>query len=295
MNRKSFSRDGKAQMERWFHDSAMERRVPSGEKRSGFVYTNRVTGTKGFNLDVFTGNTAQNFTFFIPIPGFTPDYMLVDFETLYTPEEVIHVPRKDQAAIRQALESLPCCSSDPTGARAGDPFNVVLVGSGVAVRRMLLRAAWNETDVEAAKRTLAYQHRYKGRPPDGIFSKSRPDGSERRELRLWLSPYRYGSDWVWLGQVSQDLSEITVDADDYIGDPDMDRARNYLLQDVWYSQSLAGAGFAAGVPVTTPEAPQETFTGSTFFTDGLRIVLFLSETPVALGDAEIQPWRLVVQ
>jgi hypothetical protein len=295
MNRRKFSRDGRARMERWFYETAMQRRIPAGEERSGFVYTNRTSGTKGFNLDVFTGETAQNFTFFVPIPGFAPDYLLVDFDTLYAPGELVRVPAGDTAAIRRAVESLPCCSSDPQGSRSGDPLNVVLVGSDVAVQRMLLRANWQETDAEAARTSTAYRHRYRGRPPDAILTKSRPDGSERTELRLWLSPYRYDEDWVWLGQVSQDLSETTVDPDDYVSDPDIDRARDYLLQNVWYSQSLQRVGFTDGVPESTAEAPQETFSGSAFFTDGLRVVMFLSETPVALGDAEIQPWRLMAR
>jgi len=95
--------------------------------------------------------------------------------------------------------------------------------------------------------------------------------------------------------VGYDLSDTTGDPADYVSDPDRDRARNYLLQNVWYSQSLARAGFAAGVPVARPEAPRETFTGATFFTDGLRIVLFLSEAPIAVGDAQIIPWMRLRQ
>jgi hypothetical protein len=287
MNRRGFSKAGKAEMERWFHFNAIERRIPPGESRSGFVYTNTMPGTKGFNLDVFTGNSVESFTFFVPMPGFTADYMLVDFENLYGPNEIIDIPEGNLPAVRRSLEALPCCSTDPAGTEVGGPFNVVLIGTGTAVRRMLLRAAWHETEARRAENSVAHQNRYRDRPPDGVFYKSRADGTERRELRLWLAPYRYGSEYVWLGQVGYDLSEATDDPTDYVIDPDADKARDYLFQNVWYSQSLARAGFVDGAPTTTREAPVRTFTGNSFFTDGLRVVLFLSEEPVASGDAQI--------
>jgi hypothetical protein len=229
------------------------------------------------------------------MPGFSPDYMLVDFENLYPPQAVTTVPEGDLTTIRAAMETLPCCSTDATGAESGGPFNVLLIGSGTAVRRMLLRGAWHETEADSPQTAVARTQRYQGRAPDGIFFKLRDDGKERRELRLWLSPYRLGTEWVWLGQIGVDLSATTADPNDYVSDPNVDAARNFLFQQAWYSQSLQKAGFIDGVPPATRDAPAETFTGGTFFSDGLRAVLFLSEEPVAVGDAAIVPWRQLLR
>ena len=42
-----------------------------------------------------------------------------------------------------------------------------------------------------------------------------------------------------------------------------------------------------GVGEATMEEPRESFGGTAYFTDGLRVVLFLSESPMALDEAEV--------
>jgi hypothetical protein len=74
-------------------------------------------------------------------------------------------------------------------------------------------------------------------------------------------------------------------------DPDVDDARNYLMQNFWYSQSLAAFAMAAGAPVAPIDAPLTNFRNETFFSDGLRAVLFVSEDPVSLSETEIIPWE----
>lgn len=46
MNRRGFSDEGYQALERWFLESALPRRIPPGETRSGFIYTNLTPGTK---------------------------------------------------------------------------------------------------------------------------------------------------------------------------------------------------------------------------------------------------------
>ena len=72
-NRKKFSSQGYLDMERWFKDTGMPRFIPAGETRSGLVFTNLRRGTKGFNLVIFANGTSQDFTFFVPLPGFVAD------------------------------------------------------------------------------------------------------------------------------------------------------------------------------------------------------------------------------
>ena len=68
---------------------------------------------------------------------------------------------------------------------------------------------------------------------------------------------------------------------------DLDSASRFLVQNFWYSQSLAKIGIVTGVGEASMDSPHVTFDGVAYFTDGLRHVLFLSETPVALGDTKV--------
>jgi hypothetical protein len=289
-NRKAFSHEGRAAMERWFYENQMQRRIPPGETRSGFIFTNMSSGTKGFNVDVFASDRAFPFTFFVPIPGFHADYMDVNFQSLYRKDEI---QKLDIDSLRSAIEAHPCCSTDESGTSVGDPFNVVLVGSPLTVRRSLLRGGWQETAADSSATVLARTHRYRGRQPDGTFHKSRPDGRERKELRVWLSPMQLGDDPVWIAQVSYDMSGATGSKafEKYRIDPDIDDARMFILQNFWYSQSLARMGEVGGIPSTTIDAPHRNFGGSEYFTDGQRIILFLSESPVALDETIMLQWR----
>lgn len=293
MNRKSFRKKDRPALELWLYNHGMPRRVPPGQSRSGLVFTHATTGTKGFNVDVYSNLTAESFTFFLPLPGFVPDFMDVDFANLYSNSEIQQV---DIDELRSALEAYECCSVDSSGTQTGDPFNVVIVGTGAAVRRSLLRAGWEETGEGSPDTALARTHYYRGRSPDGTFHKSRPDGTERKELRLWLAPLRVEEDLVWLGQASLDLSGGTGPDSfaDYRMDPDIDDARMFLAQDFWYSQSLARLALVSGVPPASIDAPAQNFHGAEYFTDGRRVVLFVSETPVAMDETILLQWAAPV-
>lgn len=289
-NRGGHSKEGKAAMERWFHDHAMPRRIPAGKTRSGFVFTHLQRGTKGFNVDAFNNGESFNFTFFVPLPGFTADYMQVDFDRLYGADEIQRLNRQE---VREAAATLPCCSTDESGADGGEPFNVILIGSAPTLRRALLRAGWQETEADSPDTRMARTQRYLGRRPDGTFDKSRSDGGERKELRLWQAPMLVDDQPVWIGQANHELSRSKDPGADYRVDPDLDDARNYVLQNFWYSQSIAVAGFVKGGLPVSRDAPRETFEGSRYFTDGLRVVLWLSDDPVSLDEAEMLLWERI--
>jgi hypothetical protein len=280
-NRKAFKKEDRAGMERWFYENAMPRRVPGRESRSGLVFTNPTPGTKGFNADLYDGTRSTTFTFFAPLPGFVADYMNVDFEHLYSPDDVRRLEPDD---LSQALEQLPCCSTDANGSDDGEPLNVALIGTGLAVRRALLRAGWNETETSSSTVSSGTPY-YSGRGPDGTFVQSHPDGG-RRELRLWLAPILIGNDLVWLGQ-ARHIFGGNGPAASAVVDPDLDDARTFVAQSLWYGQSLAAAGLVGGVPSAAVDAPRRTFAGSSYFTDGLRVVLHVSEAPVASDETAL--------
>jgi len=288
--RKGYSSEGKAAMERWLYENGMPRAIPAGVTRSGLVFTHMSEGTKGFNVDVYASNESFNFTFFVPMPGFMPDYMDVQFADLYRPE-ALHIV--DMDGLRELLSRYNCCSMDASDTAVGDPLNVAIVATPIALRRALLRSNWQETQSGSEEAALARQHHFDGRIPDGTFHKSRPDGSERKELRIWLSPIRLGEVPVWLAQASYDISATNRSRSfkEYQIDPDIDDARIYLLQNFWYSQSLAQFALSKGVPAATIDQPSQNFLGSNWFTDGKRIVMFISEEPVAMDETEILGWE----
>jgi len=289
MNKGKYAGEGYDDMEAWFHHNRLPRIVPAGETRKGFVFTNYQHGTKGFSLDVFANREAHSFTFFVPMPGFTPDFAKVDFATLYDPAEIRQLG--DIEALRKALENdLPCCGEGPEGERNGAPFNVILVGTPRSVRRSLLRGDWIETTADDPVTAPARANHYRKRPPDGVFHKFRPDGSERIETRLWLSPWRIGNNAIWIGQIVYSTS----DADRLIEyltpqspSADLDSAVRFILQDAWYNQSIIKAGYVKGVGQVPRDAPRESFSGHEYFTDGLRLVLQLSEEPVNIDEGRI--------
>jgi hypothetical protein len=286
MNRSGYGEEAFATMERWFHENGIERKVPAGEARSGLVFTNLTPGTKGLNLDIFGGSVRRNFTFFVRMPGFVADYMMVDLPNLYGEDEFRHL---DRASLDQVLESeLACCATDQDGNAEGDPVNLVIVGSGPTLRRALMRASFQGTEAGSpALRAARTQHLF-GRPPDGTFFLSRVDGNERVEMRLWLSPYRVGQESVWVGQVGYRIPRPDQRDDSELSfGPDIDNARTFVFQKFWYSQSVTHAGMVGGVGGASTDAPRQSFNGSSYFSDGKRMVFFLSDSPVAMDELEL--------
>ncbi len=109
------------------------------------------------NLDFTSAHLRSfNFTFIVPMPGFTADYMTVDPEGLYAEDEIVDLTVE---TLRSALEALPCCSVDESGAHQGMPFNIALIGTRLAVRRALLRGGWQETAAGDSATAAARQQR----------------------------------------------------------------------------------------------------------------------------------------
>lgn len=298
MNRKGFSKAGYGDMERWFYENGMEREIPAGETRAGLVFTNLRRGTKGFNLLVFNGTNSQDFTFFVPLPGFVPDFMEVDFENLYLPSELRDL---DADALRQVLEEeLACCTTDSSGELPGAPLNVTLVGSGLGVRRAMLRGGWLETSAENVVAARARDQHFQGRPPDAIFSQLRLDGNERIQLHLWMAPWLIEGEPVWVGQVfyfTEGSSLLGLASDGALRDnrfisfyikesvtADIDSAQRFLFQNLWYNGSMRLGGYVGGVGHIPMDEPYVGFGGNAYFTEGARLLVFLSEQPMAVDE-----------
>ena len=284
-----FSGTARKEMQQYLYGNAMPRSIDAGEVRSGFVFTQARPGTKGVNIDLFgpEADDAYSFVFFVPVPGFVADHAQVKFETLYSSADLT---THDLAGLREALGALPCCASDQLGDRAGDPLNLVLVGDGDYVLQALLRAGWFER--MAAERgssdssaEAAYLY---GRTADAVFRKLRPGTDERSsELRLWMTPMQLGDQPVWVG----DVIHFLAGPEGPVGlDPDIDYARDFFLQDLWYSQGLAKFAWLQGPNVVSIDQPRKDVMGGDYFTDGYRIVMWPSGTPISLLEADYVSW-----
>ena len=113
--------------------------IAPGTSVSGFIFTNRDEGTKVVDIDLIGYGKTKFFTFFVRVPGIKADYHEVDFDNLYTEEEIVHLDEKE---LRTELENLPCCATNEDGTENGDPLNLVLIGSREDLSSAFVRRGW---------------------------------------------------------------------------------------------------------------------------------------------------------
>jgi hypothetical protein len=292
---------------KYFFDNSMSHNILAGQTRSGFVFTSLDEGTKSFNVDIVGRDDVFSFTFFVPVPGIKVDHESVDWENLYPPDEYREV---DAESLVAALEELPCCTRDKKGEDEGDPLNLVVVGDPEDVYYAFIRAGWDETEKiyrgSLWKTMTSFisggEYRYSpvsglfvfGRSQDVAFQKARSNIHERNHLRLWLSPLLFEGKSVWMGQISRDIgvrfTKRTITTHKI--DPNVDETREYLLENLAYSQALAKFTYVRGVGEAPISAPRGNLTGDPYFTDGYRVVLFVTSIPVDIADIETADWRI---
>jgi hypothetical protein len=282
--------------------------IGPGNIRSGFVFTPVDEGTKEFTVDLMSeDHQVRTFTFFINVPGLRIDHHEVKFEALYSKDEVVSYPEE---GLRKALESLPCCTTNKNGTEQGDPLNIVVIGDNEDVLHTFIRAGWDETETiystSALKTATSFlfggRYRYSpvsglyvyGRRQDAALQKTRKTIHERNHLRLWLSPMRFEGKPVWVGQISRDIGVrfTTKTIVTHKIDQDVDEARDFLIQDLLYSQGLVKAAYVKGVGAAPISEPRNNLTGDPYFTDGLRAVLWVSSDPIDFEVFEIIEWEI---
>lgn len=284
-----------------YYDKTIDMQIGAGETRSGYVFTRVDQGTKSFNVDVLTEGQQFRMSFFVPVPGLKLDHYDVDWRGMYSESEIREVRLEELSAY---LESLPCCVVDKKGENSGDPLNLVIVGDVTDAYYAFMRAGWDETETiysgslwkTFGSALSGGEYRYSpvsalyvfGRPQDVALQKSRTSIHKRNHLRLWLTPVRFEGMPVLIGQISRDIGvrltwkTITT----HKIDPNVDETREYLLEDIAYAQSLRGFGYVSGVGVAPFDAPRANLTGDPYFTDGLRLVLFLSKNAVDISEID---------
>jgi hypothetical protein len=302
------SRPEKTKMENYFRSMSFRNPILPHTAVSGFIFTNLDEGEKLVQVDLIASKQIKFFTFFVQIPGIRVDYQMVDFDSLYSKEEILEL---DEAGLRAALEKLPCCTTNEEGKDLGDPVNLVIIGDFLDVAATFSRRGWlpaEETYSTAVWRTIKsflFGKRYRYSPVSSLYlygrhqdlarQKPRHSIHERNHLRLWYSRMRFKGNPIFVGQVSRDIgvrfTTKTWPPVTHKIDPDIDEARHAIIDDLLFSQTLAKVGFVKGVGRATPYRPRYNLTGDPYFTDGLRIVMILDKGPISMNQIEGLDWE----
>ena len=274
---------------------------------SGFLFTNIDTGLKITRVLLVGRRYVERFSFALTVPG--PAFMGEDVKlaALYPPERVKSL---DLAALHNVLAALPCCATDVTGTRNGDPLNLVIIESQSGLYHQFVERGWHLTErldthsVIETVESFLFGRTYLsspvsplflfGRREDTALQKVRRTINQRNHLRLWLAPFTIGGRRVWVGQISRDIGIRPTDKAWYftthkIG-PNVDFDRDYLLQDLLVAGLIERFGLVEGVGAAPSSAPRRNLTGDPYFTDGLRLVVFLSDDQTPIEKLEVLPW-----
>jgi len=302
------SRSDKKEMEKYFRYMAFRNPILPNTAVSGFIYTNLDEGEKMVQIDLIASQDLKIFSFFVQIPGIRVDYQMVDFDSLYTKEEIKELNLQE---LRTALENFPCCTTNAEGTDFGDPLNLVIIGDFLDVAGAFARRGWlpaEETYSSAIWKTIKsflFGKRYRYSPVSSLYAfgrhqdlarqKPRHTIHERNHLRLWYSPLRFEGKPVFVGQVSRDIgvrfTTKTWPPVTHKIDPDIDDARHAIVEDLLFSQALAKVGWVHGVGQATPSRPRENLTGDPYYTDGLRVVLLIKQGPISMNQIQAIDWE----
>ena len=292
-----------------FQELQFKNPIRPGSTQSGFVLVNLDEGFKAIDIDLISRKEVKSFSFITNDPGFKADFKLVNFETLYSTEDIINI--EDEEELRKKLEDLPSFTTNADGDEYGDPLNLVLIGEPNDIVPALVRRNWHATEItwsRAIMRTIksflqGERYRYSpisplyvfGRPQDIGWQKARRTINERNHMRFWLSPIRFRGKKVFVGQISRDIGvKFTLKSptiSTHVIDPDVDEARRYFVEDLAYSQAMAKIGYVKGAGVVNKEEPRVNLVGDPFYTDGFRAVLFFEPRPYTLSDINHLHWE----
>ncbi len=280
--------------------------VPPRGETSGFAFTNVKLGTKEVRVRLLTDGRVEDFHFYISVPGFRADYAQVDWDALRERLELVDLETEED--LFEVLQGLPCCTTRKDGSGSGDPLNLVIISSGDGLRSFT-RAGWDETELltlASAWRTFRAffggEYRYspmsalyfEGRPQEMGLQKTRDTIHERNHLRLWATRWRYEGDTVWVGTITRDIGiyfttrawNLTTHAID----PDVDEARNYLIEDMLMTESVRSMALVDGVGAADRSDPHRNLMLAPFWTDGRRAVIRLGQAAEEIPISEIRPF-----
>jgi hypothetical protein len=268
--------------------------VKQGCELSGFVFTALDEGTKQFSVRLLGEAGSKDFSFLIPVPGLKVDHGGKQFDELCSAEEAVEC---DEAELRKRLAALPRSTTNRRETAQGDPLNLVVIGDFDTILHGF-GARWDETETISLRScwrtlksfSLGSSYRYSpvsslylfGRSQDFALQRARRTINERLHLRLWLTPLRFQGKPVWVGQISRDIGVRftlkTWNLTTHKIDPDVDDARDYVLDDLMEAGRVSQVAYVAGVEAAVRTAPRRNLTGDPYFTDGFRAVTIFSQS-----------------
>lgn len=302
-SRQPFERRSRERME-FFSAKHLPLFVPARGRVDGYVFTNRDPGLKAFTVQLIGDRESRSFSFEQLVPGLRTDLT-------ERSESGEHGPQPDLSPeeLRAWLEELPGEVFGPDGKTPGDPLNIVIVGDGRTALSTFARRGWDPTETlrfGTAFRTvmsslLGSAYRTSpvspltlfGRRHDHALQKIRRNVDERNHLRLWRAPAVCDGQPVWVGQISRDIG-VKPSTRTFVThriDPEVDEARDFLMQDLISSGSVRAVAYVAGVAPSRRDAPRKNYTHDPFVTDGLRIVLFLTDSPTPIDEIDWLDWE----
>ena len=307
LNRICCSPEENNRMRAYFESMNVPWLIPPGRIASGFIHTKMDPGLKYVNVTLWSLKGVKRFRSLVEAPGIKADYQEVDVKKLYPPEAYMDC---DEERLRAELEKLPCCTTDKSGERQGDPLNLVFIGDAEDVLTALVGSGWDVTEKLSAGsvwhtvRSFLFGKRYRhspvsrlyvfGRSQDAAFQKARETVSERNHLRVWLTPLRFEGLPVWIGQITRDIGvKLTLSTGflvTHVIDADVDNDRRYLIQTVADAKALAKLGYVTGVGTATLEDPRFNLGRDPYFTDGLRAVMQCTKAPVDFTSIQFFDW-----
>jgi hypothetical protein len=259
-----------------------------GQDRAGVVFACLDEGSKNLDVQFMAEGQAFVFDFALPVPG------LAIRPESSTAEAAALEPLSDDR-LRTWATDFARCTTNRSGTAEGDPLNLVVVGDAETIRQAfggrwdLAEAITVSTCLKTARAFLLdAEYRYSpmsalylfGRAQDLALQRARASINERMHLRLWRSPFSFEGAPVWIGQVSRDIgvrfTPRTWNLTTHRIDPDVDEARDYVIDYLLSVSRVSRFGYVGGVGRATPDAPRRNLTGDPYFTDGQRAVLVLS-------------------
>ena len=286
---RSFSKSTNKQIDEHIESLGFRNIINPHSTSSGFVFTNSDEGSKFVTVDLIGREWNKSFTLIVPTPDRKfPEDHYNRVSRMITSSGLIEA--EDESRLRELLGQLPCCTSSKDGVQ-GEPLNIVLIGDFQDIAPAFVRRNYRYTPVAPM---YVFQ-----RPQDVSVSKrDRWVAGQPHILRSWLTSIRFQNKPVWIGQVSTPLggrfARDSNDGKDVYIDSFVDDARNDLVQDIIYSQSLVKMGFVKGVGRVMASTPRKIPSGATYHTDGLRAVLMFERRPVSLSEIEFFGWERLV-
>jgi hypothetical protein len=265
--------------------------IAPGAVAEGMVFTPLEFGNKVVDIALVMNMEVKEYHFSIEVPGPKLDYQRS--LGIAKPVEGINC---DLPTLVAKITEMPATTSNAKGRRMGDPVNLVIIGDFTSVLGVFA-TRWDQTEIitlascwrTAKSFFLGSEYRYSpvsalylfDVPQDFALQRVRGSINERLHLRLWSTPLRFEEKAVWVGQVSRDIGVRftwrTWNLTTHRIDPDVDEARDYVMEDLFEAGRITEGGYVPGVGSCTREQPRHNLTGDPYFTDGHRAVVMVSD------------------